>query len=53
MTIGATRLAALCTEAEDQHADGTINVALMTAIVQEFHEVRAALAAERQEGDRQ
>jgi CheY-like chemotaxis protein/HPt (histidine-containing phosphotransfer) domain-containing protein len=53
MTIGATRLAALCTEAEDQHADGTINVALMTAIVQEFHEVRAALAVERQEGDRQ
>jgi DNA-binding response OmpR family regulator len=51
MTIGATKLAALCTEMEDQHA-GTLNAELMTAIDQEFGNVRAALALERQEGER-
>lgn len=54
MTIGARRLAALCTKVEDQavrHRDGAITIDLMTAIDREFGKVRDALAIERQDGN--
>jgi HPt (histidine-containing phosphotransfer) domain-containing protein len=50
MTMGARKLAALCTKVEDQ-AVGVITIDLMTAIDREFGKVRDALAIERQDGN--
>ncbi len=48
MTMGARKLAALCTKVEG-HADSMITIDLMTAIDREFDKVRDALAIERQD----
>ncbi len=55
MTIGATRLADLCTQVEDHLASdpgGGITPDLIAEIDQEFVRVRQALAIERQESSR-
>jgi DNA-binding response OmpR family regulator len=51
LTMGAKRLATLCTEMEaqaDLHPGGAVTSAPMTELEQEFARVRAALEAERQ-----
>ena len=48
MTMGARKLAALCTQVEGQ-ADSMITIDLLTAIDREFDKVRDALAIERQD----
>jgi DNA-binding response OmpR family regulator len=51
MTMGARRLAVLCTQMEthaDRHPGGAVTAALMTELDQEFVKVRTALEAERQ-----
>jgi HPt (histidine-containing phosphotransfer) domain-containing protein len=51
MTMGATRLAALCSQVEDQaagHSGGAATAALVRQLDQEFVKVRNALEAERQ-----
>jgi DNA-binding response OmpR family regulator len=52
MTMGAKRLAALCSQMEDhaaRHPGGAVTSALMVQLDQEFVKVRIALEAERQE----
>jgi DNA-binding response OmpR family regulator len=51
MTMGAQRLAALCSQMEDhavRHPGGAVTSALMAQLDQEFVKVRTALEAERQ-----
>jgi DNA-binding response OmpR family regulator len=51
MTMGAKRLAALCSQMEDhaaRHPSGAVTSALMVQLDQEFVKVRTALEAERQ-----
>ena len=51
MTMGATRLAAICSQMEDhatRHPGGAVTSALIAQLDQEFVKVRTALEAERQ-----